>query len=94
MIRDGLMSDILSQFLPIFLVTLGVFILFFLFMGVGYLIQKKPLKGSCGGVATLMGDEYCQFCGNDPNKCESLTDENKESMRTKQAKLEQITKQA
>ncbi|MDO4894839.1 MULTISPECIES: (Na+)-NQR maturation NqrM [Moraxella] len=65
------MSDILSQFLPILAVTFGVFLLFFLFMGVGYLVKKQPLKGSCGGVANLMGDEYCQFCGNDPNKCES-----------------------
>lgn len=65
------MSDIISQFIPIFAVTFGVFLLFFLFMGVGYLVKKQPLKGSCGGVANLMGDEYCQFCGNDPNKCES-----------------------
>lgn len=65
------MSDIISQFIPIFAVTFGVFILFFLFMGVGYMVKKQPLKGSCGGVANLMGDEYCQFCGNDPNKCEN-----------------------
>lgn len=67
----------LTTFLPIFLVTFGVCVLFFIFMGIGYLVQKKPLKGSCGGVATLMGDEYCQFCGNDPNKCESLSDVDK-----------------
>lgn len=65
----------LSQLLPMLAVTFTVFVLFFLFMGVGYLIKKQPLKGSCGGVANLMGDEYCQFCGNDPNKCESLTAE-------------------
>ncbi|UNU74221.1 (Na+)-NQR maturation NqrM [Moraxella nasovis] len=65
------MNTMIQQFLPMFFVTLVVFALFFLFMGIGYLVKKKPLKGSCGGVATLMGDEYCQFCGNDPNKCES-----------------------
>lgn len=84
----------LSAFLPIFFVTLGVFVLFFLFMGVGYLVQRKPLKGSCGGVATLMGDEYCQFCGNDPNKCETLTDADKEAMRANQAKLDKLAKKA
>ena len=68
------MSELFSQFLPLFAITLGVFVLFFVFMGIGYLVQKKPLKGSCGGVANLMGDEYCQFCGNDPNKCESNLD--------------------
>lgn len=65
------MNDILYQFVPMFVVTFGVFMLFFLFMGIGYLVKKQPLKGSCGGVANLMGDEYCQFCGNDPNKCEN-----------------------
>lgn len=71
----------MTQFLPIFLVTFAVFVLFFVLMGIGYLVQKKPLKGSCGGVATLMGDEYCQFCGNDPNKCETLTDADKQKMK-------------
>lgn len=68
------MTDLFSQFLPMFVVTFGVFLLFFLFMGIGYLFKKKPLKGSCGGVANLMGDEHCQFCGNDPNQCESNID--------------------
>ncbi|WP_434353072.1 (Na+)-NQR maturation NqrM [Psychrobacter sp. HD31] len=74
----------LSQLLPIFAITFTVFVLFFLFMGVGYMVKKEPLKGSCGGVATLMGDEYCQFCGNDPNKCDSLTEEDKQKMRDEQ----------
>lgn len=87
------MTDFIAQFMPIFFVTLGVFVLFFLFMGVGYLIQKKPLKGSCGGVATLMGDEYCQFCGNDPNKCDSLTEADKQKMRASQANLDKIAKE-
>ena len=65
------MSDIFQQYIPIFIITFAVFGLFFLFMGIGFLIKKQPLKGSCGGVANLMGDEYCQFCGNDPNKCEN-----------------------
>lgn len=71
----------LEAFLPIFFVTFGVFVLFFLFMGIGYIVKKQPLKGSCGGVATLMGDEFCQFCGNDPNKCDSLTEADKEAMK-------------
>ncbi len=71
----------LAEFLPIFAITLGVFVLFFLMMGIGYIVKKQPLKGSCGGVATLMGDEYCQFCGNDPNKCESLSDADKDKLR-------------
>lgn len=69
----------LSQFLPIFIITLITFVLFFLFMGIGYIIKKQPLKGSCGGVATLMGDEYCQFCGNDPNKCAEINESSAEN---------------
>lgn len=87
------MTDIIAQFIPIFLVTLGVFVLFFLFMGVGYLVKKKPLKGSCGGVANLMGDEYCQFCGNDPNKCDSLTDDDKKAMQKNKSTLDKIAKE-
>lgn len=68
----------MKAFIPIFLITFGVFILFFIFMAIGYLIKKKPLKGSCGGVANLMGDETCQFCGNDPSKCDSLGKEDKQ----------------
>lgn len=74
----------MQQFLPIFMITFGVFVLFFVFMAIGYIVQKKPLKGSCGGVATLMGDEFCQFCGNDPNKCESLNEDDKVALKHNQ----------
>ncbi len=47
------------------------FVLFFVTMSLGYIIQNKPLKGSCGGVAKLMGNENCELCGGDPNKCET-----------------------
>lgn len=87
------MTDIFAQIVPMFIVTFGVFLLFFLFMGVGYLVKKKPLKGSCGGVATLMGDEFCQFCGNDPNKCESLTEDDKKAMLANKATLDKIAKE-
>jgi len=26
-----------------------------------------------------MGDEHCSFCGNDPNKCDSLVDQQQET---------------
>lgn len=65
----------ISQLLPMLAITFSVFILFFLFMGIGYMFKKQPLKGSCGGVAKLMGDERCSFCGDDPNKCDSIVAE-------------------
>ncbi|MFZ2845000.1 (Na+)-NQR maturation NqrM [Psychrobacter sp.] len=64
----------LSQLLPMLAITFTVFMLFFIFMGIG-MIQKKPLRGSCGGVAKLMGNEKCSYCGDDPNKCDSIAEE-------------------
>ena len=46
----------LTQLLPILAITFVVFVLFFLFMGIGYMVKKEPLRGSCGRVANLMGD--------------------------------------
>ncbi len=51
----------------------------FLLMGIGYMFKKQPLKGSCGGVANLMGDERCSFCGDDPNKCDSVVAEQQDT---------------
>ncbi len=57
----------------IFTVIFVVFLIFFATMSVGVLMGRKPISGSCGGVgAALKIDGYvCDFCGNDPNKCES-----------------------
>jgi uncharacterized protein len=49
-----------------------VFVLFFLGMSIGFLVKGKPIKGSCGGVAALMGNESCEICGGDPNKCDEV----------------------
>lgn len=62
----------LSQLLPMLAITFTVFVLFFIFMGIGYMFKKRPLRGSCGGVAKLMGNENCEYCGDDPNLCDSL----------------------
>ncbi|MGB1327709.1 MAG: (Na+)-NQR maturation NqrM [Porticoccaceae bacterium] len=36
---------------------------------------KKPISGSCGGVAAALGeDDYtCEICGDDPNKCDEIS---------------------
>lgn len=52
------------------ILALVVFLLFFAAMALGLILRKKPLQGSCGGVAALMGDKQCQFCGDDPSQCE------------------------
>lgn len=84
-----------SQMLPILAITFAVFVLFFVLMGIGYMVKKQPLKGSCGGVANLMGDDYCQFCGNDPNQCDSLNSNNNTEQAIKQRRLaKELGKQA
>ena len=43
------------------LVTLLFFALFIAFMAVGVIFGKKELKGSCGGLGRVMGED-CMFC--------------------------------
>lgn len=61
------------------IITFFVFILFFLALGLGLLFQGKPLKGSCGGMSTLMGDKECQICGGNPSKCEEEQQKNSDT---------------
>jgi uncharacterized protein len=42
------------------LVTFGVFLGVVLAMSVGVLFKRKPIQGSCGGIANLMGS--CDVC--------------------------------
>ena len=53
-----------------FLVTFGVLVLVMLAMAVGVILQNKPIKGSCGGMAALGIDTSCDICGGDTRKCE------------------------
>lgn len=43
-------------------------------MAIGVIMGKKPLKGSCGGVGAALGetDYTCDLCGDDPNKCDEI----------------------
>jgi hypothetical protein len=44
-------------------------------MAIGVLMGKKPIAGSCGGVAAALGeDDYtCEICGDDPKKCDEIS---------------------
>lgn len=54
------------------ILAFAVFVLFFIGMAIGLLVKGKPLKGSCGGVAALMGNESCEICGGNPAKCDEV----------------------
>jgi hypothetical protein len=52
------------------LLSLVLFLAFFGALALGLILRGKPLQGSCGGAATLMGEKSCGVCGKDPNTCE------------------------
>ena len=45
-----------------FVVTTVLFGVFMLLAGVGVLLKRKPLEGSCGGLKSFKGLR-CLFCG-------------------------------
>ncbi len=49
----------------IFLVLIAVIAV----MSVGVLFGKKPITGSCGGLANLEPGRECELCGGNPSKC-------------------------
>lgn len=50
-----------------FLITFGIFIAFIAAMSVGYIFQKKVVKGSCGGLGAVGVDKVC----NCPEPCDA-----------------------
>ncbi|MGF1774498.1 (Na+)-NQR maturation NqrM [Vibrio wakamikoensis] len=50
-----------------FLITFGVFLAVIVAMSVGYIFQKKVVKGSCGGLGALSIDKVC----NCPEPCDA-----------------------
>lgn len=47
--------------MEVFFVTLGVLLICVTGMAVGVIIAKKEIKGSCGGIANVIGED-CMFC--------------------------------
>lgn len=51
-------------FLIMLLVVLG--------MAVGVIFGRKPIAGSCGGIANLGIEKECSICGGSREKCEEV----------------------
>ncbi|TDP38923.1 hypothetical protein DEU29_10423 [Idiomarina aquatica] len=42
-----------------FLLVLALFLIVVLIMAVGYIVQRKTISGSCGGISSLGMDKAC-----------------------------------
>ncbi len=38
-------------------------------MAIGVMFGRKPIAGSCGGMAALGLDSECEVCGGNPDRC-------------------------
>lgn len=56
--------------MEVMFLTLGILALIIIGMSVGVLMGRKPIAGSCGGMAALKMDTACTICGGNPQKCE------------------------
>lgn len=45
--------------MKLFLITFGIFVFVIFAMAIGYIVQKKTLKGSCGGISALGMKKMC-----------------------------------
>lgn len=53
------------------IITFVVLGLVVIAMSVGVLLGRKPISGSCGGMAALGMDVACDICKGDKSKCDS-----------------------
>jgi hypothetical protein len=67
----------------IFVFVLSGLLLIVLAMSVGVLLGRKPISGSCGGMAALGMDTACDICGGDKAICD---DEDEKQRRIEQLK--------
>jgi len=52
------------------LLTFVVLISVVIAMSVGVIMGRKPIAGSCGGLANVGIDGDCEICGGNPQKCD------------------------
>lgn len=54
----------------LFVVVFAVMLLVVLGMSAGVLAGRKPIAGSCGGIANLGIEKQCSICGGVREKCD------------------------
>jgi len=68
-----------------FIATFVVFLLVILGMSIGYIINKKTIGGSCGGLASVGIDKECDC----PEPCDNRKKKNAEAERIAKLKSAQ-----
>lgn len=68
----------MSSFIAAFVVLLG----FFFLMSIGYIIKKKAVEGSCGGLGTLGIEKACD--------CDDPCDKRKARMAEEEAREKKL----
>ena len=46
-------------------------------MAIGVIMGRKPIAGSCGGIANLGIEKECSICGGSREKCEEVNEAKK-----------------
>lgn len=60
-----------------FIMVFALFVIVVLAMAIGYMVQRKSISGSCGGISTLGMDKACD--------CDDPCDKRKARMKKEQA---------
>ncbi len=68
--------------MKIFLLTLALLLIVFVAMAIGYLVQRKSIAGSCGGLGALGIEKAC----NCDNPCDKRLE--REALAEKEARAE------
>lgn len=55
-----------------FVVVFLVMVLVVGMMAIGVIMGRKPIAGSCGGIANLGIEKECSICGGSREKCEEV----------------------
>ncbi|MDZ7686595.1 MAG: (Na+)-NQR maturation NqrM [Gammaproteobacteria bacterium] len=58
-----------------FLLTLVIVLVIVAGMAIGVIVGRKPISGSCGGLADVGVGGPCEICGGDASKCEEESSE-------------------
>ena len=69
--------------LTVFLATFGIFVLVIFGMSLGYIVKRKSLQGSCGGISSLGMEKVC----NCPEPCDARKKRNAQEAQRQQNRI-------